>query len=93
MDIVGTFVERLSRTQRHLLSTLHLHHHGTFQDVDESMRIVPVHWIGISGRIFHDEHYSLLAGTVLKVLRKKGCDFGFLSNCHVDYQTCQNQQQ
>src|SRR5262245_57686927 len=71
MDIVGALVERLSRSQRHLLSALHLHHHGTFQHIDESMRIVPVDWIGIAGGILYYHHHSLLAGALLKFLRQE----------------------
>src|SRR5262249_32103025 len=93
MHVVGSLVVRLPRSQFHFLSALDLHHDGTFQDVDEPMRIVPVDWIGSAGGIFHDKHQSLLARALLEVLRKEGCDFGFLSNSGVDHQTCQNQQQ
>src|SRR5262245_7915117 len=74
MHVVGPLVERLSRGQRHLLPALYLHHNGTLEDVNESMRIVAVDWIGIAGGIFHDEHHSLFARALLKILRQDGRD-------------------
>jgi len=61
-----------------LLPALDLHHHGTFQDVNECFRIVPVDWIGTARRIFHEDHQSLLAWEFLKFPGKERSDFGFL---------------
>jgi len=43
MNIVGAFVEGLSRCQRYLFSTLQLHRSGALQYVNKSLRI---RWIG-----------------------------------------------
>src|SRR2546428_5386882 len=44
MNIVGAFIEGLSWCQRYLFSTLHLHHNGALQYVNNRMCIVS--WIG-----------------------------------------------
>src|SRR5262247_3246724 len=50
MHIVGAFIEGLARCQCDLLATLHLHHHGALQYVNNRMGIVSVDWARPAGR-------------------------------------------
>src|SRR5438874_8030314 len=78
MNIVGTFIKGLAWRQRDFLPTLQLHHNGTFQHIEKSMRVVPMDRIGSAGRIHYSDHQTFLAGKFWQVLCHERCDLGLL---------------
>src|SRR6185436_4424372 len=78
MDIVGAFIEGLSGIQRHLRSSLHLHHDRTLQHVDECIGIVPVDRIRSAGGILDGDHHDFFAGKVGQRLLHERRDRGLL---------------
>src|SRR6266850_5742130 len=58
MDIVGAFIEGLSWCQCYLLSTLHLHHNGALQYVNDRMCIVSVDRVRPAGRMLYCDHQN-----------------------------------
>src|SRR5882672_751330 len=61
MNIVGAFIEALSRCQCYLFSALHLHHDRALQHVDERMCIVSVDSARLAGRMLYRYHQNFLA--------------------------------
>src|SRR5580658_779036 len=59
MNIVGTFIKRLSGTEFHLRSPLDLHDHVTFEHVNKDLRVMPVRRRAGTRRIFHSGHGDL----------------------------------
>src|SRR5215813_12320863 len=90
MNIVGAFIEGLSRRQGYLLSTLDLHHDGAFQHVDHRMGIVSVDRARPPGRMLHDDHQHFLAGILRKIFRHKRRDLGLLSHRRAGHEAEQN---
>jgi hypothetical protein len=43
------FVKRVPRMERHFFSAFHLHHDRSFQNIDESTRVVAMHRVGAAG--------------------------------------------
>src|SRR5262245_20066709 len=62
MNIFGTLVEGLSRGQRHFWSSFHLHYHGTFEHVNEAVRMMHVHRVPSARRILYGKHQDFLTG-------------------------------
>ena len=48
--------------ERHFFSVFHLHQDRPFQNIDESTRIVAMHWVGAAGRIVHKPSLLVLWG-------------------------------
>ena len=61
MNIVATFIKRLSWRKRYFLPTLHLHYNGALQHVNEPMCIVSVDGVRSGGRILHCDYQNFLA--------------------------------
>src|SRR5262245_10548800 len=91
MNIVGAFIEGLSGCQRYLLSTLHLHHNGAVQYVNNRMCIVSVDRARPAGRMLYCDHQKFLAGVLRKVLGHQRRDLGLLSHGRAGQEAWQNQ--
>lgn len=76
MFIAWAFIKCLSRLQRHLLPTLHLHHNAALQHIDEGMSIVPVNRIGGTGRVLNQDHQAFAARRLRQVLGHELRNFG-----------------
>ena len=64
VNVIGTFIEGLTRVKGDRLRPLDLHDDGTFQHIHERVRVVSMDWIRSAGRILHDQHRALLTGDV-----------------------------
>src|SRR5262245_20067329 len=62
MDIRGPLIERLARGERNGLATVHSHHDGAFEHIDETVRVVFVDRVGAAWRILHREHEHFFSG-------------------------------
>src|SRR6266478_3727694 len=80
MNIVGAFIEGLSWCQRYLFSTLHLHHNGALQYVNNRMCIVSVDRVRPTGRILYCDHQNFPAGILRKIFRHERRDLRLLSH-------------
>jgi hypothetical protein len=80
MNIIGTFIKGLACRERDFFAAFHLHHNGSFQHVNECMRIVPMNRIRSAGRIYDSDHHTFLAGKIRQILRYDWCDLSLLRN-------------
>src|SRR6476620_12211953 len=61
VNVIGTFIESLTRVKGDLLRPLDLHDYGTFQHIDKCVRVVAMDWVCCTGRILDDQHRALFA--------------------------------
>src|SRR5262249_34344621 len=80
MNIVGAFIEGLSWCECYRLSTLHLHHNGALQYVNNRMCIVSVDSVRAAGRMLYCDHQKFLAGILRKIFRHERGDLRLLSH-------------
>src|SRR5215468_9324605 len=54
VNVIGTFIEGLTRVKGDRLRPLDLHDYGTFQHIDKCVRVVAMDWVCCTGRILDD---------------------------------------
>src|SRR5204863_6024697 len=91
MNIVGAFIEGLSWCQCYLFSTLHLHHNGALQYVNNRMCIVSVDRARPAGRMLYCDHQNFPAGILRKIFRHERRDLRLLSHRRAGHEAWQNQ--
>ncbi len=64
VNIIGTFIEGLTRLKGDLLPPFDLHDHGAFQHIDECVRVMAMDGVLRARGILHDQHIALLTGDV-----------------------------
>src|SRR5262245_63786732 len=64
VNIIGTFIERLTSVKSDWLRPLDLHDDSAFQHVNECMRVMPMNWVYSAGRILDNQHRALFSGNV-----------------------------
>src|SRR5262249_23152254 len=91
MNVVGAFVEGLTRCERDLFSALYLHDDRAFQHVDKRMCIVAMYRVRAAGRMLHCDHQTFLVGKVRQVFRQELRHLRLLSHERASYETYQHQ--
>src|SRR5215472_1839532 len=76
VDIIGAFVEGLTRRQSHFLFASDLHHDRAFQHINKRIGVVPMYFVRMPRRIFHRDHHTFFAGTLCQVF---GHEWRYLS--------------
>src|SRR5262245_19513554 len=61
VNVIGTFIERLTRLKSDRGRPLELHDDGTFQHIDKCVRVVAMDWVCSTGRILDEQHRTLFA--------------------------------
>src|SRR4030095_41401 len=69
VNILGAFIEGLTRCQSHFLPASYLHYDRAFQHINKSMCVVAMYWVGAAGRILNQEHQTFLPRKVRQVFR------------------------
>src|SRR5215510_2347699 len=64
VNVMGTFIEGLTRLKGDRIRPLELHDDGTFQHIDKCVRVVAMDWVCSTGRILDNQHRALFAGDV-----------------------------
>jgi hypothetical protein len=64
VNVIGTFIEGLTRVKGDWLRSLDLPDDGAFQHIDEWMRVVAMNGVLSARRMLHDQHRALLTGDV-----------------------------
>src|SRR5215472_18645295 len=98
VNVVGAFVEGLTRCECDLLSALYLHDDRAFQHVDKRMCIVAMHRVRAAGWVLDCDHQAFLVGKVRQVFRQELLHpglllrhFRLLSHERASYETYQHQ--
>src|SRR5262245_66008474 len=61
MNVIGTFIERLTSMKGDRLRPLDLHDDGAFQHIDKCVRVMTMNWVCTSVRILDHVHTALFA--------------------------------
>src|SRR6516225_7387643 len=64
VNVIGTFIERLTSVKGDRLLPLNLHYDGAFQHIIECVRVMAMDGVCCAGRILDDQHRALLTGDV-----------------------------
>jgi len=80
MNVIGTLIERLSRSQSDRLSAFELHHDSTFEYVDKRVSVVLMDGVRAARRIHDFEHHTFFATASRYILRHKLRDLCLLGH-------------
>src|SRR6478752_7449822 len=78
VNILGAFIEGLTRRQSDFLPASYLHDDRAFEDINKPMRVVPMDWVLTAWRILDQEHETFLAWKIRHIFREELSHLCFL---------------